>query len=59
MGSVKMNVKLTGMPELRLGLNDKVLFEATGREFVCMSVHSLSVLFSFQETVQKLLNWRM
>ncbi|XP_064387154.1 AP-1 complex subunit mu-1-like [Halichondria panicea] len=30
-GSVKMKVKLTGMPELRLGLNDKVLFEQTGR----------------------------
>ena len=29
-GSVKMRVKLTGMPELRLGLNDKVLFENTG-----------------------------
>ncbi len=29
-GSVKMKVKLTGMPELRLGLNDKVLFEQTG-----------------------------
>lgn len=30
-GSVKMKVRLTGMPELRLGLNDKVLFENTGR----------------------------
>ena len=30
-GSVKMRVYLTGMPELRLGLNDKVLFESTGR----------------------------
>ncbi|RDD46195.1 AP-1 complex subunit mu-1 [Trichoplax sp. H2] len=30
-GSVKMKVHLTGMPELRLGLNDKVLFENTGR----------------------------
>ena len=29
-GSVKMKVHLTGMPELRLGLNDKVLFENTG-----------------------------
>ena len=29
-GVVKMNVKLTGMPELRLGLNDKILFENTG-----------------------------
>ena len=25
-----MKVKLTGMPELRLGLNDKILFENTG-----------------------------
>jgi AP-1 complex subunit mu len=30
-GSIKMNVRLTGMPELRLGLNDKILFENTGR----------------------------
>eukprot|EP00300_Choanocystis_sp_HF-7_P031800 c4146_g1_i1.p2 GENE.c4146_g1_i1~~c4146_g1_i1.p2 ORF type:complete len:428 (+),score=103.89 c4146_g1_i1:79-1362(+) len=31
MGAVKMRVFLTGMPELRLGLNDRVLFESTGR----------------------------
>lgn len=30
-GSIKMRVYLSGMPELRLGLNDKVLFEITGR----------------------------
>merc|ERR1719319_1287555 len=30
-GNVKMRVYLSGMPELRLGLNDKVLFESTGR----------------------------
>eukprot|EP00039_Didymoeca_costata_P019239 m.336758 g.336758 ORF g.336758 m.336758 type:complete len:427 (+) comp17953_c0_seq1:126-1406(+) len=30
-GAVKMRVYLTGMPELRLGLNDKVMFEATNR----------------------------
>ncbi|XP_072023671.1 AP-1 complex subunit mu-1-like isoform X1 [Amphiura filiformis] len=30
-GAVKMRVFLSGMPELRLGLNDKVLFESTGR----------------------------
>ena len=29
-GAVKMRVYLSGMPELRLGLNDKVLFESTG-----------------------------
>ncbi|XP_067952091.1 AP-1 complex subunit mu-1-like [Watersipora subatra] len=30
-GAIKMRVFLSGMPELRLGLNDKVLFEHTGR----------------------------
>ena len=30
-GNIKMRVYLSGMPELRLGLNDKVLFESTGR----------------------------
>ncbi|KAI3382451.1 hypothetical protein SNEBB_006691 [Seison nebaliae] len=30
-GVVRMRVYLTGMPELRLGLNDRVLFENTGR----------------------------
>lgn len=30
-GSIKMRVYLSGMPELRLGLNDKLLFESTGR----------------------------
>ncbi|CAM4586576.1 unnamed protein product [Leuciscus chuanchicus] len=30
-GSIKMRVFLSGMPELRLGLNDKVLFENTGQ----------------------------
>lgn len=30
-GSIKMRCFLSGMPELRLGLNDKVLFESTGR----------------------------
>lgn len=36
-GSIKMRVFLSGMPELRLGLNDKVLFENTGREFSAAS----------------------
>ncbi|VDL92477.1 unnamed protein product [Schistocephalus solidus] len=30
-GSIKMKVFLSGMPELRLGVNDKVRFESTGR----------------------------
>ena len=36
-GSIKMRVFLSGMPELRLGLNDKVLFENTGREFLLIT----------------------
>ena len=45
-GSVKMRVRLTGMPELRLGLNDKVLFENTGSEFKVTSsnIHLLSLV---------------
>ncbi|GAA6079397.1 adaptor related protein complex 1 subunit mu 3 [Tachysurus ichikawai] len=30
LGCIKLKVVLSGMPELRLGLNDKVLFEITG-----------------------------
>lgn len=30
-GSIRMRVILSGMPELRLGLNDKVLFQSVGR----------------------------
>jgi AP-1 complex subunit mu len=30
-GAVKMKSMLSGMPELKLGLNDKLLFEATGK----------------------------
>lgn len=29
-----MRVYLSGMPELRLGLNDKVLFESTGSKYL-------------------------
>jgi AP-1 complex subunit mu len=31
LGAVKMKSFLSGMPELKLGLNDKIMFEATGR----------------------------
>ena len=31
LGTVRMKCFLSGMPELKLGLNDKVLFEMTGR----------------------------
>jgi AP-1 complex subunit mu len=32
LGNLKMRCMLSGMPELKLGLNDKLLFEATGRQ---------------------------
>lgn len=32
-GAIKLKVVLSGMPELRLGLNDKVLFEITGSKY--------------------------
>ena len=32
-GAIKMRVYLSGMPELRLGLNDKILFENIGRKY--------------------------
>jgi len=32
LGAVKMKSYLSGMPELKLGLNDKLMFEATGRQ---------------------------
>ena len=40
-GSVKMRVFLTGMPELRLGLNDRILFENTG------SMYGVTIYFLF------------
>lgn len=32
-GAIKMKSFLSGMPELKLGLNDKVMFEVTGRNY--------------------------
>jgi AP-1 complex subunit mu len=31
-GAIKMRSSLSGMPELKLGLNDKPLFELTGKQ---------------------------
>lgn len=43
LGAVKMKCYLSGMPELRLGLNDKVMFDTTGRSpflfLICDSSH--------------------
>ena len=42
-GAIKKRVYLSGMPELRLGLNDKVLFESTGRKFAALACIMLPV----------------
>jgi AP-1 complex subunit mu len=41
LGAVKMKCYLSGMPELRLGLNDKVMFETTGRSELSEFARSL------------------
>ncbi|XP_049514198.1 AP-1 complex subunit mu-1-like [Dermacentor silvarum] len=52
-GCIKMRVYLSGMPELRLGLNDKVLFESTGqRERRRPSAISLHLEHNFLVTHQ-------
>lgn len=42
-GSVKMKSFLSGMPELRLGLNDRVQFESTGRGIPPRSIHAVGL----------------
>ena len=50
LGAVKMKCYLSGMPELRLGLNDKVMFETTGRselsEIACLFFWPFEWIFS-------------
>lgn len=45
LGAVKMKCYLSGMPELRLGLNDKAMFETTGRATRGKSVEMEDVKF--------------
>ncbi|KAK5741718.1 AP-1 adaptor complex mu subunit Apm1 [Elasticomyces elasticus] len=45
LGAVKMKCYLSGMPELRLGLNDKVMFEATNRTSRGKSIEMEDVKF--------------
>ena len=33
-GQIKMRSFLSGMPDVRLGLNDKLMFESTGKSFL-------------------------
>lgn len=46
-GSIKLKTMLSGMPELRLGLNDRVLFALTGRKYQPF----LNTLFEFIRSV--------
>ena len=48
-GSVKMKCYLSGMPELRLGLNDKVLFENTGSKLLHVDAKIRYVFFLFYD----------
>ncbi|WVQ71941.1 hypothetical protein IAR50_001483 [Cryptococcus sp. DSM 104548] len=45
LGAVKMKCYLSGMPELRLGLNDKAMFETTGRSARGKSIEMEDVKF--------------
>jgi AP-1 complex subunit mu len=45
LGAVKMKCFLSGMPELRLGLNDKAMFESTGRTSRGKSIEMEDVKF--------------
>ena len=61
-GAIKMRVYLSGMPELRLGLNDKILFENTGRkvlqDFIKKIIQNLCY-FQAEVIKVKLLNLKM
>lgn len=43
LGAVKMKSFLSGMPELKLGLNDKLMFEATGRSSQARTAKSVEL----------------
>lgn len=46
LGAIKMKCYLSGMPELRLGLNDKVMFESTGRSVLLFSLYISYFVFT-------------
>lgn len=58
-GTVKVNSKLSGMPELRLGLNDKVKFEANERsayfpflyKIILLMISYLNILYIYLYTI--------
>jgi hypothetical protein len=66
-GCIKMKTRLSGMPELRLGLNDRVQFESSGRACKLMTnliFLNLNLIFFFQldkllKLQESLLKWKM
>lgn len=56
LGAVKMKCYLSGMPELRLGLNDKVMLETTGRSTSPRPLTPFTYLISSQHPAEKLSN---
>lgn len=66
LGAIKMKCYLSGMPELRLGLNDKVMFESTGRgecqarrQMNLPNLTTLNLFYSIQRQEARRLRWRM
>lgn len=53
-GVIRMKVNLSGMPELRLGLNDKILFENTGRckKCICAYLNSFILANTMKKSVE-------
>lgn len=45
-GSIKLKTMLSGMPELRLGLNDRVLFALTGRTCSSLVIAEFTLFYT-------------
>ena len=48
-GAIQMKSFLSGMPELKLGLNDKLMFKATGRNAAAKKAVEMEVRYLFLE----------
>jgi AP-1 complex subunit mu len=47
LGAVQMRSFLSGMPELKLGLNDKLMYESTGTWFQYLTIRAVHLFTSF------------
>jgi AP-1 complex subunit mu len=59
LGAVKMKCYLSGMPELRLGLNDKVMFETTGRSELSRFENDRTISFIPPDGEFELMSYRL